>query len=277
MSPTVVRHAGLVLALLLALGACTSPRERPQETVRSEASGSVATPSATPPQPRRPEVGQCYRLRFRDAVSTTSDRPPVPCRRRHTAVTFEVGRLPGPAGRGTPGASTRRRVAHTCGTALGPFLAAGQEELRLSMLTPIWFIPPRREVARGARWFRCDVVVLGPSGTLVPLPGRLEEAYDDPEVVRRLAMCATAAPGTSGFRRVPCGRGHSWRAVGSVDLPGRTYPAPARVSARMEEACGAAAREAAANPLDLTWAQERPTRERWRAGQRYGLCWVPAS
>jgi hypothetical protein len=30
------------------------------------------------------------------------------------------------------------------------------------------------------------------------------------------------------------------------------------------------------DPLDFTWSQESPTREQWDAGQRYGICWVPA-
>ena len=56
-------------------------------------------------------------------------------------------------------------------------------------------------------------------------------------------------------------------------------PSPARAEAvadRMEGPCGDAARARAGDPLDFTWSQESPSREQWAAGQRYGICWVPA-
>ena len=89
-------------------------------------------------------------------------------------------------------------------------------------------------------------------------------------------MCATAAPGTQAFRRVGCGARHAWLAVATVDIPGRKLPTKAAVADRMEEPCGDVARSRADDPLDFTWSQESPTQEQWAAGQRYGICWVPA-
>lgn len=91
-------------------------------------------------------------------------------------------------------------------------------------------------------------------------------------------MCATASPGSPGFRRVPCGHGHAWKAVRSVELPeGDGPPGADQVADLLEEPCSAAARETAQDPLDVTWAQEGPTRQRWRTGTRHGLCWVPTT
>jgi hypothetical protein len=44
----------------------------------------------------------------------------------------------------------------------------------------------------------------------------------------------------------------------------------------MDPVCRDVAADATDDPLDLTWSQESPTREQWDAGQRYGICWVPA-
>jgi hypothetical protein len=88
-------------------------------------------------------------------------------------------------------------------------------------------------------------------------------------------MCATAAPGTPAFRRVTCGAKHAWRAVATVDIPGRKLPTRDAVAARMDQVCRDVARDAT-DDLDFTWSQESPTREQWDAGQRYGICWLPA-
>ena len=89
-------------------------------------------------------------------------------------------------------------------------------------------------------------------------------------------MCATAAPGTQAFQRVGCGAEHAWEAVSTVDIPGRKLPTKAAAADRMDGPCRDAARARAADPLDFTWSQESPTQEQWDAGQRYGICWVPA-
>lgn len=92
----------------------------------------------------------------------------------------------------------------------------------------------------------------------------------------RFAMCGTAPPDAASFKRVPCSAKHSWVAAASVDLPGKAYPSASTAGERMESACRTAARARADDPLDFTWSEERPTRAQWDAGQRYGICWVPA-
>jgi hypothetical protein len=89
------------------------------------------------------------------------------------------------------------------------------------------------------------------------------------------AMCGTAQPSADDFSRVVCSARHSWRAVASVDLPGAAYPSAEQAADVMESRCREVARERAEDPLEFTWAEERPTREQWEAGRRYGLCWVP--
>ena len=84
---------------------------------------------------------------------------------------------------------------------------------------------------------------------------------------------------SAGHEGVPagrCGAKHAWVAVSTVDIPGKKLPPKDAVAGRMEGPCGDVARARAADPLDFTWSQESPTREQWDAGQRYGICWVPA-
>ncbi|WP_104105804.1 septum formation family protein [Nocardioides sp. 616] len=272
-----MRSVLAALALALALSACTGEDPGGDEAPGGPSASSSET-APTAKRPRAPRQGACYRLRLDDALSPTTTRKPVPCRRRHTAQTFHVGRLDlkqRGRTRRVDAPAVQRQPARRCPARLPGFLSGSRDQLRLSMLTAVWFTPTLPDAEAGARWFRCDVVVLGRGGALVPLRIGLRGALADPDLRERFAMCATAAPGTKGFRRVPCGQRHSWRAVQTVDLPGRRYPPAPQMTARMDAPCTAAAQEYADDPLDYTWAEERPTRSQWRAGQHYGTCWVP--
>lgn len=267
-----------LLALLLVLTAC-SGTDDPDESSPSDSGGTASPqPSEPPKPPRRPQVGDCHRLSWEQALSPTVAETRVACRRRHTAVTFHVGRVERTAtGRPRPvdSAAVQRQVARVCPEQLPAFLGGSVDQVRRSLLRAVWFTPTLEQADAGAGWFRCDVVATGSGKALRTLPPSLRGALADPEVTERFALCATGEPGTKSFARVPCSAPHAWRAVTTVDLGGDAYPGTQAVEAAMEDACSDAATEAASNPLDVRWSQEGPTQQQWRAGQRHGFCWVP--
>ena len=271
------RAAALLVAALVLAGCTTSPTEDAPDPAPASSS-LAATPSETPPPDPGPEpkVGECHALSFNQAVAVVGRTEPVACGRKHTAQTYFVGRLR----LGTPAGRTRRvdseaaqrQARTTCTSRLPRHLGIAPRDLRLTMARAVWFTPSPQRAEAGADWFRCDVVAVAAPRSLLRLPLRTRGWGDAPAV----AMCATAAPGTKGFRRVACGARHSWVAVSTVDIPGRRLPAAGVVADRMDGPCGDVARDRAADPLDFTWSQEVPTREQWDAGQRDGICWVPA-
>lgn len=277
-----LRSLAAALTLLVVLTGCSSGGG--PSSGSSAASGSTsdsASDSALAEEPApdpgpRPKVGECHALTFRQAVTVAGRTEPVPCRRWHTAETYFVGRLD----LETKAGHTRRpdsraaqaQARSACTARLPRHLGRTPRDLRLSMAQAVWFTPTPARAAAGADWFRCDVVVVAAPRTLLPLPRRTKGWSDAPGT----AMCATAAPGSKGFRRVTCQSRHSWVAVATVDIPGTRLPKEAAISDRMEEPCREAARTRAGDPLDLTWSQESPTPDQWAAGQRYGICWVPA-
>ncbi|WP_210650760.1 septum formation family protein [Nocardioides sp. SYSU D00065] len=269
------RALATALVLLVVATACTSPSAEPREDRPTSASPSP-TGTAPPDPGPRPRSGQCHDLTFRQAVALVGRTAAVPCRRPHTAQTYYVGRLDLETESGhTRRADSRaaqRQARSACTARLPRHLGLTPRELRLSMARPVWFTPSPARADAGADWFRCDVVVVAAPRTLLRLPGRTRGWGATPAI----AMCATAAPGTPSFRRVTCGSRHSWRAATSVDIPGRRLPAQPAIAARMESPCRDTARAQADDPLEFTWAEESPTREQWAAGQRYGICWVPA-
>lgn len=261
------------LCAVLLLAACSSG-EDPGPTPTTEADAPTAAPEPLPEPPRPPRVGECHRLDLAAAAAPTVDTDPVPCRRRHTASTFRVGRLDlvdrghrvavdSPAVQAQP----RRR----CAKALPVHLGISAQELRLTMAQTVWFTPTVEDAAAGAAWFRCDLVVLSRPGRLAVLPRRTRGLG----MTDSIAMCATSRPGSKGATRVTCNGDHSWRAAATVDLPGPRFPAPETVSNTMSDRCREVARARSSDPLDFDWSEERPTREQWRAGQHYGICWVP--
>lgn len=270
-----VRALAAALAAAVVLVGCTAA---PSDPAEEPPPSRTSTPTETvPPDPGpRPEVGECHALSFRQAVAVVGRTEPVPCRRRHTAETYFVGRLrlETPAGntRRVDSAAAQRQARTTCASRLPRHLGLTPRELRLTMAQAVWFTPSPQRAEAGADWFRCDVVAVASPKKLLPLPRRTKGWGDAPVV----AMCATAAPDTKAFRRVACGAKHAWLAVTTVDLPGRKLPARSAIADRMESTCLDVARSRADDPLDFTWSQEGPTQEQWQAGQHYGICWVPA-
>jgi hypothetical protein len=270
-----LRALAPALLAVLVLAGCTSSPEPAAETPAPSESSSPTETVRPDPGPT-PKVGECHALTFRQAVAVVGRTEPVACRRKHTAQTYFVGRLrlETPAGttRRVDSDAAQRQARTTCTARLPRHLGITARELRLKTVRAVWFTPSPTRAEAGADWFRCDVVAVAAPRQLLALP-RQTKGWGDAPVV---AMCATAAPGTKAFRRVGCGAKHSWVAVATVDIPGRKLPAPGAIADRMDGPCGDVARARADDPLDFTWSQESPTKEQWDAGQRYGICWVPA-
>lgn len=271
-----LRVLAATLAAVLVLTGCTADATDPSGASRSPSSSETPVETVPADPGPTPRVGDCHALSFRQAVAVVDRTVPVACRRRHTAQTYFVGRLrlETPAGntRSVDSDAAQRQARTTCQSRLPRHLGVAPRELRLTMARAVWFTPSPQRAEAGADWFRCDVVVVAGPRALLPLPNRTKGWGDAPVI----AMCATAAPGTRAFRRVGCATRHAWVALATVDIPGPKLPDGEVIADRMESPCGDVARSRADDPLDFTWTQESPTAEQWDAGQRYGICWVPA-
>ena len=289
---TRARRLGLVLVAVLALSSCSSSSDDDdgggsgEDGVSAPAatsSSAAPTPTATPtPPPPVPAAGGCYRLSYAEALAPTAPDAPVDCAGAHTSQTFAVGRLDLVAGGhllAVDSRSVRRQVARRCPPGLAAYLGATPEQLRLSLLRPVWFTPSLEESDLGADWYRCDVIAVTGDRTVAKFSGDLAGAFRRPARREEFAMCGTAQPGTAEFSRVLCRDEHSWRAITVVDLAdaarqGR-YPGVEVVREAGQDLCADAALQLASDPLDYEWGYEWPTKDQWAAGQTYGRCWSP--
>ncbi|MEZ5093036.1 septum formation family protein [Nocardioides sp.] len=276
-----LRRGGAVAVLLaaaVALAGCSGDPGDPATPSTSP------TPSATPTRPPRaeaaprPQVGDCYRLSYEQALAPTSEVDPVRCRRGHTAVTYYVGTLDLVVDGhllAVDAARVRSQAAQACPRRLAGYLGGTEEQLRLSMLRPVWFSPTLAQSDEGQDWFRCDVISPGDGQELHRLGVPPRRALATAAGRTAYGVCGTAEPGAAGFERVPCAARHRWRAVTTYQLTGKAYPGRAAVRAVADERCQAVGKERADDPLTYRWGFDYPTEAQWRSGVRYGLCWVP--
>ncbi|HEX6247782.1 MAG TPA: septum formation family protein [Nocardioidaceae bacterium] len=282
------RATAVAAAAVLLLSACTAgqdepvPEESPVD-MASEASSPAARATAgssSPTVATRPGVGRCYDLDFDAATAPTNDDDPVSCRGRHTAQTYHVGRLDLVVdGHLLAVDSTRaqRQVQEQCTRQLVRHVGGTPRDRRLSRLQAVWFSPTIEQSDEGASWFRCDVVGLGQSSRLAPLPRprELRGILDRENGLDEVGLCGTAAPGSPRFKRTICSQRHSWRALTTIDLDGGRYPGRAAVRRAGEDRCRGIVRRASGSPDRFRYGWEWPSRDQWRAGQRYGFCWAP--
>ncbi|HET7388777.1 MAG TPA: septum formation family protein [Nocardioidaceae bacterium] len=295
-----VRLGAAVACLGLAVG-CTSsspvtgsgaasPNGSPAARATAGPSGPAATRSSASlsatgsPQPHDvpppPKKHGCYRLTLHQLARTSDSSAPVSCDTRHDVQTIFVGRLhdvvDGHAV-SVDSDTVRRQLETTCPRKLADFVGGTRSQRRLSRFHVVWFRPTLAQSDRGADWFRCDMVAFATGDTLFPLPARAElhGVLDTRAGRSKYGLCGTAAPGAKDFRRVVCAHRHSWRAIATIDIPGRQYPGEAAVRNAGDSQCKQLVQSRLGFTLKFTYGWEWPTHDQWQRGQHYGFCWAP--
>jgi hypothetical protein len=273
-----------VLAAALALSACTSDDEPSAGDSPDESATASTAPSAPPAAPpATPALGACYRLSYDEAIAPTNADAPISCDKGHTSQTFAVGQLDLVVNGhllAVDSDAVREQVAKRCPAQLQAYFGATTEQLRLSLLRPVWFTPTIEQADAGAGWYRCDVIAVTGDKTVAKVDHNISEALEKPEGRAEFGMCGTAQPGTEAFSRVLCRDDHSWKAISVIDLADKAkdgaYPGQKVVRDAGENGtCADAARAIASDALDYEWGYEWPTKDQWEAGQTYGRCWSP--
>jgi len=132
------------------------------------------TPSATAVEPdgphyQEPTVGQCRNYTITAAYKESNSTPVTPCSSTHTAKVFAVGQLPEGVTWSSSGDQIRAAVGKKCAPASATALGGTEKLRRMSAYSSWWFAPTQAQKDYGARWFRCDVALLG-HASLLPLP-----------------------------------------------------------------------------------------------------------
>ncbi|KQZ66478.1 septum formation family protein [Nocardioides sp. Root151] len=272
----------LLASLLLALGLLAGCSDGSDKSADPDPTPSASTTPPAPAKPApRPKPGTCHSLSYDAAVAPTFDAKTVSCKAKHTAETFFVGTLDTVVDGHLVTVDSDRvqqQVSSACPRELAGFLGGSAEDLRLSMLSTVWFSPTVEQSDEGQDWFRCEVIAIGGPEELLLLDGPTQGVLGTDAGRATYGMCGTAKPGATDFERVACARSHSWRAVGTVDVrpaKGGAYPGAEAARDAGQSTCEDTVRDLADDPLKFTWGYEWPNKKQWSAGQHYGFCWAP--
>lgn len=266
MSSARALKALLVCTILVIVTACGAAAPHP-----------ATKPKPTPPPPA-PAVGACRILTFASATAASDDSPIVPCSQKHTAVTVAVGALVDKAQLKTldiNAPAVQQRLAVSCPKAVEAYAGGSGRTFDLSQIQGLSFVPTPAQIAKGANWYRCDMVVLAAPNTLATVTGTMSNVLTSAHALDRWGTCGTSAPSAATFKRVLCSSRHSWRAVAVITIPERSTYLAKDTSKAASLTCRKIATKAAHGALKYTWSFEWPNKQHWQAGQRFGLCWLP--
>lgn len=240
--------------------------------------GQPSQNPAPAPEPP-PDEGDCRRLSADDLRTIVDDSPTVPCRLRHTVVTFSVGRLPASATRDALSSSDERvesAADRFCRDRFRDRLGGDRTDRKLSMLAATYFLPSTEQFALGARWVRCDAYAYATPTKLADLPPSVANALDRDRLSARFDRCSAVSPSHRRFRHVICAQPHAWRAVATQRLgeKGERYPGRRTIQNRARDRCEGRVRNYLGTEGAFSYGFEVPKRAAWSEGDRLGLCWA---
>ena len=183
-------------------------------------SGLAAPATASPPSYRstaplqRPAVGECHDLSSKQLMKETDRSAPVDCAGPHTTQAVAVVTKPRRVGWGDTGA-IERFLGRSCYDDYLAALGGSARAVAMTSHNVAYFYPSRAERRDGARWIRCDAVLLTATA-LKPLPSPLALTSPPSDGV---AKCLTRR-----YRLTVCSAAHEYRAVTTVRVRGKRFP-----------------------------------------------------
>ncbi len=223
-----------------------------------------------------PVLRACHVLTPKDTAEATSDAAGVACAEPHTAETFAVGTFPAAyASAAYDDRGLGRYIYRTCDPGLAKFLGSDDSEVERSRLSWAWFRPSEQAWAKGARWYRCDVVGGSDEATSYdPLPTEAKNLLGGAPLDRWM-QCAEGR--TVNSAKVACSEPHDWRAVTTIKLgqPDDPYPGDRLVQIRSQQYCSDSVGAWLNYPTkDFRYGMTIYHQAEWKAGNRRTVCWA---
>ena len=243
------RHLRAVAAMLTLLAVALAP--------------SAAEARATPDGPDygSPQVGECHQLTMDDAASASDTSAPTDCAQSHTTRVIAVGHLPTRYAWSNQDAVERVAI-RACVPALDEALGRTDRVRDVSAYSWLYFRPTRAQRDHGARWIRCDLLLLG-GARLLRLPTDTTPALGRSPLPNGVARCLTGRT----FSTTACSRSHAFRATGTFTVDAATYPGARRLDR-------AAARRCPSHVSSTAFRWTYRTGLRWNLGDHVVVCYT---
>ena len=184
------------------------------------------------PGPGSPVVGACRVLTAADIEPSSNNTPTVPCSSPHTSVTIAVESFPAAqiTNKNLSSGALGNQALQRCTAAWKRTVGGNRTSQHTALLGLAYYLPNQVQLSKGARWFRCDLVLGGQDGLpLQNLPAKVDGLLDPP-VPESVQACRTTPDFTTGHA-VPCDQHHVLKAIGTAPLPGgTTFPGQAALA-----------------------------------------------
>jgi putative regulator of septum formation len=169
----------------------------------------------------KPVVGECRKLTAAEAAGSSDRSAPIPCSDSHNDRVIAVPHLP--KGVSWSDLDTSHQVVKT-GVRLctSPYRSALGQTGRVRDRTAysfVFFAPTPHQQSLGARWLRCDLVLVH-GKKLAALPTDDEPALTDSTPPDAVARCL----GGADLLTTPCAFAHAYRSTGTFVVAQQTYP-----------------------------------------------------
>lgn len=227
--------------------------------------------------PGAPFVGACRVLTAADMQVSSNATPTVGCGSAHTSLTISVGSFPSwqVTSRNLRSGALGKVALQRCTEAWRRTVGGDTAAQHITTLGIAYFLPDSYELDRGARWFRCDLVIGGREGMpLQDLPAHVTGLLDK-GVPDSLRACRTAPDFELG-RQLPCSSPHVMRAVGVAPLAGSTtYPGEAVLKSASAKGCLSVTTSWLRGRVGAGVAYQWPDETSWTVlRDRSATCWV---
>lgn len=216
-------------------------------------------PSAGAADPlfQAPVVGQCSDMSRAELDLPSYGEAAVECAGPHTALVTAVAALPD--GLAYDSADFTELAVRTCYAAQREAAGASKLGVRLTAYAIGYFVPTAEQQAAGARWLRCDLVLLG--GTeLLPLPGTLDVGKFP--FKKAVSRCLAGRD----FAVTACSEKHTYRATAAIKVKAERYPKEKAWKRLGTDRCRSAT---SSRTYRFSW----PSKVDWKVGDRALVCY----
>ncbi|TIC89082.1 hypothetical protein E8D34_00815 [Nocardioides sp. GY 10113] len=211
-----------------------------------------------------PTVGECHKYGWKVFLSDTDTSPAVPCSAVHTAYVHKVAYLPsGLAWSTTDDAAFMEKIYNKvvpgCMKSVRKTLDAPWAKVSKTAYAGAFYFPTEDQIAHGARWIRCDLILFGGKSSLLNLP-TVKPALG--KITTSERGCIVVRKGTGYL--TGCTQTHHYRAASTHRMPGSAYPAEKKFQRFARTHC----------PQKRAWWARLSSRTDWKAGNHNVQCYV---
>lgn len=214
-----------------------------------------------------PTIGECRNYGLAAVAPPTNESPIVGCGTTHTSKVIATPLLPDSLTWESPEPAIHLAMIKACFPAFNSKLGRTESLRQKSAYSMAWFYPTQAQKDAGARWLRCDLILLGGS-TLQPITRNATPILPAAPLSKSVKSCL-AGPADS-IRLTVCSKTHRYRATGTWLVDRTYYPGP-DLAAIANRRCPSLV----STPRYYYWVAMG--KDSWKAGDRTITCYSRTS